>query len=305
LKYGRKPKADLVVLYDPFALLAFYFIKKIRRNKKIWYHNHDMPDKQMAKRYSIGSLSAKYEKKAMNYIDLFSLPSKERLKYYGDINKNIPVFIIPNYPSLKVYANYKIPSKDKETIKIIFQGFIGAGHSLEELVELLQENIGGCSLQLVLKGSVTDKYKSSLNELADKYNVAHKLIWLPIGPYAELPSITASCNIGIGINRNTDIISQAQGTASNKIYEYAASGLAVIVSDSLQFREYLDAYKWAFFTDGSVISLRRIIEVIKTNLDDLGSAARKSFEQNLNFEKEFNPAFQKIMAASNKRDSNI
>lgn len=290
----KNRKTKLVVLYDHFSVFAFYLVKKIRRNRKIWYHNHDMPDKGMIKKYSIGGLATKYEQWAMDYINFFSLPSKERIEYFHGIEKKIPVFIIPNYPSLRVYSKLKTHSERHE-LKIIFQGFIGPGHSLEEIIEILPHEIDGRPLQLILKGSVTDEYKKFLHSLAEKYNVVNKLTWVPIGPYHELPSLTSSCDIGIGINMNNDVISKTQGTASNKIYEYPACGLPVILFNSEQFRKYLDKYKWAFFTDGSAESLYKSIQVIVENLPALKIAARQSFEEELNFEKGFCPALKEIV----------
>jgi glycosyltransferase involved in cell wall biosynthesis len=287
---AKNKNTDLVLLYDPFALFSFFIVKRMRRKRKIWYHNHDMPDKTMQRKYSLGYFASKYEAKAMKHVDFFSLPSKERLQYYTAIDPAIPVFIIPNYPSLKVYYPPGKKSSVKEKIKIIYQGFIGKGHALEECIELLQENIHGYELNLVLKGSVTPGYKLFLNALAEKYNVADKLVWKDIGSYYELPALTASCDIGIGINMNNDIVSQAQATASNKIYEYAASGLPVILYNSDQFTQYLQRYNWTFFTDGSVKSIKENVEAIAKDLPALSESAQQDFEQSLNFESYFMPA---------------
>jgi glycosyltransferase involved in cell wall biosynthesis len=295
LRQARNKNIALIVLYDSFALFGFYLLRIMLGKKKTWYHNHDMPNRDLNNKYSIGGFAALYEKKAMKHIDFFSLPSQERLQYYTGIEKKISTFIIPNYPSLKVYKCVQQKKDNLKMIQIIFQGFIGEGHSLENLVELLQEKTGDHTVTLLLKGSVRDQYKSSLNTLAKKFDITNKITWIPVGPYSELPAITASGDIGIGINMNTDIISLAQGTASNKIYEYAASGLPVILYDSHQFRKYLDKYKWAFFTDGSLQSLKKIICIISENLPELKSAARKSFEEELNFEKKFQPVLQQVI----------
>ncbi|WP_235906536.1 glycosyltransferase [Ginsengibacter hankyongi] len=289
LREAKHTNTSLVLLYDPFALFSFFMIRGIRRKRKVWYHNHDMPDKYMQRKYSLGYMASKYEAKAMKHIDFFSLPSKERLQYYKAVDAAIPVFVLPNYPSLKVYNQPVKNTTENSKIKIIYQGFIGKGHALEECIELLQEKIQGYELNLVLKGSVTPGYKLALNTLAEKYNVANKLIWKDIGPYYELPALTASCDIGIGINMNNDIVSQAQGTASNKIYEYAASGLPVILYNSSQFTQYLEKYDWAFFTDGSVKSLKENIEAIVKDVPSLRESAQLNFRQSLNFEKYFMP----------------
>ncbi len=301
-RYSRTRKTSLLLLYDHFAIFSFYLMRRVRRHTKVWYHNHDITDKSELRKVSIGSIASRYEKNAMRHIDFFSLPSAERLLFYPDIKVGIPVFIIPNYPSLKVYKNLKcntiFENKKERAITIIYQGFIGPGHGLEQILELTKEEVGGNSLILVLKGSVTNEYRTHLQVMAEKYGVSNNVTWIAVGPYAEVPAITATCDIGIGINTNTDNISLTQGTASNKIYEYAASGLPVILNDSEEFRKYLDRYKWVFFTDGSVGSLRKILNEIIQNLTGLSNEARSSFEEQLNFEHVFSPVIKEIFTAA-------
>lgn len=297
--YSKSNKTNLIVLYDTFALFAFYLTKRIRRKKKIWYHNHDIPNRALVRKLSIGGLASRYENHAMQYIDFFSLPAKERLQYYPNLKAGIKVFVIPNYPSLKVYAEGKKTREDNagNIIRIIYQGFIGPGHLLEEILALLHTEINGYSLQLVLKGSVTAAYKIFLNGLAEKYKAADKLTWLSIGPYKDLPALTASCDIGLGVNTNTDLISRTQGTASNKIYEYAASGLPVVLNESKEFKEYLGKYQWTFFTNGLLGSVQKVLENITADLRSLSCEAHTSFKEELNFEKRFQPVLQEIQSA--------
>lgn len=297
LKYSRQSGTRLILIYDHFALFAFYLCRIFAMDKKVWYHNHDMANKELISRFSIGGLAARNEANAMSSIHFFSLPSKERLIYFAGLPKDIPVFIIPNYPSLKVYHNFKKKTFSDGKIKIIYQGFIGSGHSLEELIRLLSEKINGLELQLILKGSVTDSYRLSLETLARENGVEQQITWTPIGPYSELPVITSQADIGIGINKNTDIVSLAQGTASNKIYEYAASGLPVILYKSSQFEKYLASYNWAFFSDGSVESLRETMVQIINNLQNLSVSARSDFENRLNFEHVFQPVLKEVIAS--------
>jgi glycosyltransferase involved in cell wall biosynthesis len=301
-RFSRSNKCQLLVLYDHFALFSFFLTKSFSGKKKVWYHNHDMPIKELIKKRTIGGLAASYEEKGMMYIDFFSLPSKERLPFYPYINTGIPVFIIPNYPSLKVYGNVPVENK-KEDFKIIYQGFIGPGHALEEIIHCMA-SFQGNLIRLALKGSVTVEYKKELNTLAQALGIANQLQWFPVGPYKELPALTASCTAGIGINKNTDIVNRNQGTASNKIYEYAACSLPVVVFDNEQFRRYLGKYRWVFFTGGSPDSLKQIISSIDQNGAELGKLARESFEQELNFEKVFLPALEKVAAAITKEENN-
>ena len=299
---SKNKGTDLVLLYDPFALFAFYVVKRLRSFKKIWYHNHDLPDLKALRKYSLGYWAAKYELKAMKSIHFFSLPSLERLSFYPMLKPEIAVFLLPNYPSLKIYKTGHKTHLENERIRIIYQGFIGPGHGLEVIIKLLGERINGYELQLVLKGSVSDDYRSFINQLAEVYNVSGQVNWIGIGGYRDLPALTCSCDIGIGINRNEDSVSLTQGTSSNKIYEYAACGLPVLLNKNEQFEKYLGSYDWAFFTDGSDIVTRKMLEAIIKDISSSGKSAREEFENSLNFEMHFKPALQKVFTDVNYKN---
>jgi glycosyltransferase involved in cell wall biosynthesis len=298
-RFAAGKKCELVVLYDHLALFSFFLFKRFLPKKKVWYHNHDMPIKELIQKRTIGGLAAFWEEKAMKHIDFFSLPSKERLPFYSSINTGIPVFTIPNYPSLKVYGNLSIPSSKKD-FTIIYQGFIGEGHSLEEMLQCMAVVKKKQPIELILKGSVREDYKKKLDSLASALTIDAQVEWIGIGPYCELPSLTCQGKIGIGINKNEDIVNRNQGTASNKIYEYAACGLPVIVYDNPQFRQYLERYPWVFFSDGSVNSLCKIVRDIQHSDLDLGKLARESFEEELNFEQVFLPILEQVTESVQK-----
>jgi glycosyltransferase involved in cell wall biosynthesis len=145
-----------------------------------------------------------------------------------------------------------------------------------------------------LKGGVRPQYKESLEDHAKTNGVEEKIDWFPLGPYCELPAITSDCHIGIAIYLKTDNVRNTMGTASNKIYEYAASGLPVIVFDNEQFRKHLENKPWVFFYDGSSESMKKCISSILENHESLSLSALNGFKSELNFEKAFVPVMNKI-----------
>lgn len=301
LSVSRNGRADIIVLYDPFPLLAWYLVRPLISAKTlVWYHNHDMPSIQQVRKHSIGWFAGTWERKAMKHIDVFTLPSADRLPFYPWLKKSIPYATIPNYPSLKHYTGYS-PKELSGDIRVIYQGFIGPGHGIEELVQLLPETISGKRLHLVLKGSVTETYKRKVMELSEKLSVTGRVTWVGISAYAALRDLTDSCHIGIGIRMNTDHVSTTLGTASNKIYEYAACGLPVILYDTEQFKKYLSKYSWTFFTDGTVSSIRSCLNHIIPKLAELAPRARHDFEQGLNYETTFANVWDKIKLTYEKK----
>lgn len=294
-KYSMQQATDLLVLYDPLALFAYHIFGRGIAKKKVWYHNHDMPGKNGVGKFSLVGRAAMKEHDAVKKVNILSLPDAHRKKYYTDIKAAQDILILPNFPSPKVYGKAYAPKVPVDTIKLIYQGFIGEGHGLETILQILDKRIAGYKVELICKGSVSDSYKLKLKTLAEQYQVADQLRFITIGPYKELMPVTAGCHIGIAINTNNDAVSKAQGTASNKIYEYAAIGLPVIINNAAQFLEQLKSKPWVFFVDDTVESIQSAIENIMKDWLEHSRAAKKEFEDELNFENFFTPVFKKVL----------
>ncbi len=289
LQYSKSKKTDWLISYDPIPLFSYYLINwLLPKTVQCWYHNHDIPEINVNSKFSIGWLAAKYEQKALQKMHYFTLPSDDRLVYYPNLNPKTKYALIANYPSTRIYNQARQTKlEEAETIKILYQGSISKGHSLEEIILLLNKGVSGKKLQLVLKGPVREQYKNELNVIATANNAKNCVDWIGVGLYKDLQAITKSCHIGIAIYKGTDVMNKTLGTASNKIYEYAACGLPILVYDNEQFRKYLSNYKWVVFTNGSIESLNKSISYIIDNYSDLSKQARADFEQYFNFEQYF------------------
>jgi len=113
-------------------------------------------------------------------------------------------------------------------------------------------------------------------------------------PYAQLISFTREFHIGLGIYVSKNIMNATIATASNKIYEYIASGLPVLLLDNDYFRTHFGQYDWALFTDLSKSNLNKVMEDLIGVYSSVADAARSDFERSLNFERGFNRALDII-----------
>ena len=69
-----------------------------------------------------------------------------------------------------------------------------------------------------------EEYRRELEQLAAGNGVENRLVFAGFGPYREVPELASSCAVGLGIFTGQDMMNRTLGTASNKIYEYAAVG---------------------------------------------------------------------------------
>jgi len=282
--------SEIIVLYDPIPLLS-YRIAAFFLNKKpriIWYHNHDIMEIAQQRKYSISWWASKNEPLMFPDLDIFSLPAEERKAHFPmDKLKGHYVFL-PNFPSLRRYGSESSIKSDTEW-RIIFQGSIGPGHGIEEICNLLPMEYQGRPIRLLLKGFVSDEFKNKINAILTYRRAFTSVEWIGITKYEALSLLTSSCHIGIAIFAGSDVMNQTLGTASNKIYEYAACGLPILYFEDKHYNLYLDKYPWAFATDLKEESLLYAIEQICIDYHSLSALAKKDFLKDLNFEKNFVP----------------
>jgi len=232
-------------------------------------------------------LALKAEKRIFRAIDFFSLPANERQVYFPLNDFSGQYFFLPNYPSLAFFKQFKAKRPLEDTLKLVYQGVICAEHGLEEIISLLPFTIQGKRLSLTIIGQINDKYRLFLTDLSIRYKVEDRLHFKNRVAYQELPLHTTQHHIGIAVKKPSSINFETAGTASNKIYEYAALGLPIIYHGSPHYIKHLDPYDWAFATDLSSESLLVILEDISANYQELSRMARHDFETTLNFESFF------------------
>jgi glycosyltransferase involved in cell wall biosynthesis len=284
---------DTVICYDSIPLLVFYLGIK-PKSITFWYHNHDMPDAKLSRKYSIGWFSAIFEHSAMKKVKYFSLPSKDRLVYYPNWTRMEDFFYIPNYPRLSQFKNIEF-KKRFDDFTLIFQGHVGPGHHLEDVIIFLRTKP---EIKLIVVGSIQTEYRNLLLKLANKYLQEGQLQILGRIEYGKLLSLTAKCHLGLAIYNKTDEYAKTVGTASNKIYEYLSCGLPIVVFENNQFRKYLKNDPFVFYFNGQEDSLYKIIREVQSDFEKLSLLAKAAFFEKYSFEKNFQLAIAKILSSN-------
>lgn len=298
----RKVKPAVILLYDVHALFAYRLIRPLIGKHVAWYHNHDVSEVERERKYSIGWFACRAEKKLFRHLDIFTLPTADRLRYFPVNTLKGKQFVVPNFPSLQFYGQFYKPKELGNDVRLIFQGRISEAHGFEEIIPLLAEPINGKELHLVLKGHIDEQYKQSLEQLAAKHSVSDKLIFAGFSAYEEVPKLAASCHIGIGIFAKKETMHVTLGTASNKLYEYAAVGLPVLYLAEEHFTRYLKQYEWAFPVTLSSVSIKEAIAAIIHDHKHYSAAAYQSFAQSLNFENSFRPVMEHLQQSGLCKD---
>ena len=144
-------------------------------------------------------------------------------------------------------------------------------------------------------GQDPKNYKSQLLKIAKENGVLDNLQILNRKQYAELPKVTRENHIGLAIHEDVGSIYGSGGTASNKIYEYAALGLPVMLHGNPHYQKYLSRFEWAFFVQLSNASILKSLSEIVDNYEGLSKQAHSDFNKTLHYEAQFSRVFDTVL----------
>jgi glycosyltransferase involved in cell wall biosynthesis len=106
-------------------------------------------------------------------------------------------------------------------------------------------------------------------------------------------------SLGLVLYGSSTVNEEHMGSASNKLFEYAARGIPVVVPDRRSFREFLVGESWVAYADPrnreSMANAIRGIFADQYRYTAMCYAARRAFEQKYNYEHVFAPVIQRLL----------
>lgn len=294
---------DTVIIgYDMHGLIPAWIMGKLY-HRPIVYHSHDFVERTMAK--SIGQRIVKlFERILVKTIDLVIVPDEERAEVMVDqLRLATSPLIVANAPRLaaKSSANrldQELKKRGKDFKRLVLrQGKIGRGHALEVTIRSMpywEDRDWG----FVILGPGEANYKRSLEQLAIELGVTDRLVILPPVPYPEVAQFTGGAHLGHALYEPIHINNQYITMASNKILEYIAAGMPLLLSNTQGSHNLIDKYKNGLVADiESPMSIAGAINSIlsdEVRLQEMGKNSRLAFNTELNYEFQYMRAIEEF-----------
>jgi hypothetical protein len=151
-------------------------------------------------------------------------------------------FFIPNYPSKKI-INTKLANRENwihnSNLKLIYPGSPSVKNGFEELIDIMNEKVNNKLITLTIVGETNEKYKNELIAYAKSRQVEEQLSFENRVAYTEMPKFLSNYHIGWAMYKPMDMRTATVGTASNKIYEFLANAMPIIVFDNEHHQQHL------------------------------------------------------------------
>lgn len=281
-------RVRLFVGYDMHGFMTAYLCAKFRRRSvPLIYHNHDISE--MSHLGLMGRMVKHFELSHARFADALVLPTEGRAGYFRE-NAHITIHpvLVRNFAPMSFSAPRPRPG-GLPARYAIYQGAIGPGHSLEEII--ISAASWPADLNLVMIGAGKEEYRQYLCDKANEIGIGGKIIMLPTVPYNDLPAYTQYAELGFALYQDKKTNEAHNSTASNKAFEYLASGIPVITNDWPDFRNFFATKKWALLVDpfdpSSIASAVQYVSGADSKREVIQEIAAADFTTQYNYEKEF------------------
>ncbi len=273
-KKAVSTKADVFHLHDPELLLL---VPKLLKHGKVFYDAHeDLPRQIICKHWIpkfFRRLASFFSEKVENFyagkVSGLIAATPHIANRFRKININ--VVNINNYPLLEEFA--EITHKPTNERFACYIGGISIDRGILEMVKAM-EFIDG---KLLLAGRFTN--------IAERELVQHlpgweKVVELGFCDRQKVWDVLASAKVGLALFHPVPNHTDAQ---PNKLFEYMASGLPVIISDFPLWKEIVDSAQCGIYLDP--FNIREIADVVNyffdhdalaTKMGEAGRIAAKS-----------------------------
>ena len=234
-------KADVLLSNDLDTLYANHWAKKFKRNCRLVYDSHE---------YFIGVPELIDNPKIQNFwrfIEKRTLPKADAMYtvnesiadlYRKEYNREIKVVRnISDAKKIKLSLTKKELGLPEDKKIVIIQGAgINIDRGGEEMIEAIQ-HVENAILIFVGDGDVIPSLKKKVaeNHWEDKVKFFGKR------PYDELMNFTKHSDVGISIDKDTNI--NYRFSLPNKIFDYINAGIPLLVSDLTEIKKIVNTYE--------------------------------------------------------------
>jgi len=257
-------KADLIVANDLDTLAACYFAAKIRKTPLVYdTHEYYCGTPELANRPFVRNFWRKIEQHIFPKLnDIITVNDSIAALYKQEYGKTLHVVRnIPPASALPATATRKqLGLPEYKTILILQGAGINVDRGVEELVEAMPFVHDNIMLLIVGSGDVI----SQLKDRAKALLLGDKIRFVPKVPLEKLQAYTAASNIGLTVDKDTNI--NYRYSLPNKLFDYIRAGIPVIASRLKEIERIIRKYDIGTFIRNH--DPKHIAEVINEAVSD-------------------------------------
>ena len=240
-------KADLLVSNDLDTLYANHWARKFKKKCRLVYDSHEyycgVPE--LIQRPKIQKFWRGIEKRTVPKVDrMYTVNESIAALYRKEYNREVLVVRnISDFKGLPQPKSRKELGLPENQQIIILQGAgINIQRGAEELIEAIPLLKNTC-LIFVGDGDVIPQLKEQVAAMELK----DRVLFFGKRPYEELMQFTLASNLGVSIDKDTNI--NYRFSLPNKIFDYIHAGIPLLVSDLPEVKRIVETYEVGLVID--------------------------------------------------------
>jgi glycosyltransferase involved in cell wall biosynthesis len=217
---------------------------------------------------------------------------KEKLE--GEYSLIDNVYLLRNAPFLK---SIKYNTKHSEILKIVWHGLTIVPENTRGL-HIILKAISYCKtpVHFYIQGNINETHRIQLMNMLQDLRINEKVTILKAAMPDEIVESLVNYDIGVAGELSTE--ENQLLTSSNKLFEYIAAGLALIVPNLPGIAETIAEFQNGYlFEQGNYIELSKIIDDLNNNrsiLELFQLASKNAFRTDLNWENDYSHIYEKL-----------
>lgn len=300
----RHSKPDVVIGYDMFGFVAAFLATRWHQRATLIYHNFDLASRERLG--PAGRLVKRLELTGARMADLVLFPSPGRAAIFkAEAGLGQDPLIVMNCHRLgmpeqktgeldQLFRSHGL-SFDRLVVRL---GSIGPHHGIEATIRSVLEWNGNWGLVFV--GVPLGSYLEEMRRLVASLNLVDRVVFLPSAPYSLWYDCLYSADLGIALYEPVNVNHAHMAGAGQKLYFYIKAGIPSIVPNLPDFVAFADRFGAGKVAEASdPHSIAQAINSILSDPEEYAAycrSARQAFESELNFEKQFEPVLQQLVA---------
>ena len=233
-------KADLIIPNDLDTLPACFLVAKIRKTSLVYdTHEYYCGTPELANRPFVRNFWRKTEQYIFPKLnDIITVNDSIAALYKQEYGKTLHVVrnIPPASKSRVTVSRKQLGLPEEKTILILQGAGINVDRGVEELVEAMPYVYDDIMLLIVGSGDVI----SQLKKRAQALLLGDKIRFIPKVPLEKLQAYTAAANIGLTVDKDTNI--NYRYSLPNKLFDYIRAGIPVISSRLKEIERIIRRY---------------------------------------------------------------
>lgn len=295
-------KPDIIHANDLNALIPSYFASR-RLKCKLIYDSHEINVENYTAdgRSSFAEVMKFIEKHIVKRVDLMICVSNAAAEYFSAEYGIEKPMVVTNC-SLQKETLKEAPEKH-DGFEILNHGQFYPGRGYEEMIEAAKLVAGYPDIKICVRGF--GKLEEAMREQV-RENKSENVIFYPPVNVEELIPEASHSHVGVAITK--PICLNFKLSVSNKLFEYAAAGLPVIMSDIPEHRYLNDKYNFGLIIPENTprALADAIIKIYSdSELYNTLSANAARLSKEINWENEFGKLIGKELQMIIEKNGNI